>query len=339
MSCFTVAVPTLDPAKRVNYSFGLVLGVDEFRQDQAHHLEKVHRHHRHLHGFGTTWGLKVEVVGVDSPPQPEIAVTTGAAVSPSGHDICVPGRMCARLDPWLKNHTDELTNRGYGSPPFPLSLCLVLCYRECPTDIVPVPGEPCRDESDVMQPSRLTDDFELKLCAHDPMGSWPITSFPSGEIAGCPVHRARQLGEEEFGRFLRRLTVASSGAFALPEQLVTEVSKIVDVDALMAGTGPSDGPPLLIDANNAQAMMHVVIHAWLTTVLPALLAHDKADTCTGDQDRCVLLAEVSFTVSAGYRVEGGVGGITVDESRRPLLLPTQLLQEWLVGGGPVWSQP
>jgi len=153
------------------------------------------------------------------------------------------------------------------------------------------------------------------------------------------VHRARQLGEEEFGRFLRRLTVAGSGSFATAEQLAAEVLKIADAEALMAGQRPSEGDPLLVNGSDAQAMMHVVIHAWLTTVLPALLAYDNAATCAGDPDRCVLLAELSFNVSAGYRVEGGVAGVTLDETRRPLLLPTRLLQEWLVGGGPVWSVP
>jgi hypothetical protein len=190
----------------------------------------------------------------------------------------------------------------------------------------------------VMQPSRLTDDFELKLCAHDATESWPASSFPSSEdMACCPVHRARQLGEEELGRFFRRLRVATTGSFASAATLAAEVQKISDADALLAGGRPSDGPGLLIDASQVQAMLHVVMNTWLTSVLPSLMAHDNAATCAGDPDRCVLLAEVSFNVSAGYRVEGGAAGITLDESRRPLLLPTRLLQEWLVGGGPEWS--
>jgi hypothetical protein len=105
----------------------------------------------------------------------------------------------------------------------------------------------------------------------------------------------------------------------------------------MSGQHPGEGPKLRIRAGEAQAMLHVVTHSWLTSVVPALLAHDNAATCAGDPDRCVLLAELSLTVSAGYRVEGGLAGIIVDETRRPLLMPTRLLQEWLVGGGPDWS--
>ena len=32
------------------------------------------------------------------------------------------------------------------------------------------------------------------------------------------------------------------------------------------------------------------------------------------------LAEVAFTVSAAFRVENGIPGVTIDESARPLLL-------------------
>jgi hypothetical protein len=331
MTCFTVAVPTLDPAKRVNYTFGLVLGVDEFRQDQLHHLEKLHRHQRNLHGFGTVWGLKVDITSVGAPPEPEVGVAPGAAVSPSGHDICVPSRMCARLDTWLNSHKADLTARGFGAPPFPLDLCVIVCYRECATDIVPVPGEPCRSETDVMQPSRLADDFELKLCIHDS----PITSPPTtGDLCECPVHRVRELGEQEFGRFLRRLVVnGSQGFYPGADQLAAEVRKINDVAALQAGTQPSKGPALFIRPAEVQAMLHAVLNTWLTEVVPALLAADDAASCTGDADRCVLLAQLSFVVTADYRVQGGAAGVTVDETPRPLLLPTRLLQEWVIGGG------
>jgi hypothetical protein len=265
----------------------------------------------------------------------------GGAVSPSGHDICVPSRMCARLDAWLQSHADELTARGYGPPPFPLDLCVVLCYRECATDIVPIPGEPCRDENDVMQPSRITDDFELRLCVHDLVSSFPTSlplTSPPAAGCGCPVHRLRALGEEEFGRFLRRLSVdGTAGTYPTAAQLAAEVLKINDPPALLAAMQPSAGPALAIQPADVQAMLHAVLTAWLTEVLPALLAADQTASCDGDPDCCVLLAELSFTVTTGYRVQGGVAGVTVDESHRPLLLSTRVLQEWVVGGGPDWS--
>ena len=64
MSEFTTACPdaaALDPLKRVCYSTGLVLGVDEFRQEQEYFLAKDRLHQRALHGYGTVCGLKVSI--------------------------------------------------------------------------------------------------------------------------------------------------------------------------------------------------------------------------------------------------------------------------------------
>jgi hypothetical protein len=343
MGCFTTPTPVFDPGKRVNYTLGLVLGVDEMAQDQAHHLGNFHAHQGGLHGFGTQWGLAVSVGTGGSPPQPEVVVEAGKAVSPSGHSICVPRRMCAKLDDWLNTNRDRLAN-AFGPPPFPMTLCVVLCYRECATDIVPVPGEPCRNEADVMQPSRIADAFELRLCVHSPAGSFPgsfPTSFPTSfpgppGFCSCPVHNARSLGEAELARLLRRLQIGAPGVVATEAQIITAALAIGgDIPALLAGAHPGDGPDLIVDPLFADSMQRLALRTWLTRVLPGLLAADKANDCGDDPEKCVQLAEVSFTVSAANRVENGVPGVTVDETARPLLLSTAMLQQWLLGGGPV----
>ena len=89
----------LDPFKRVNYTMGLVLGVDEFTQEQTYLLERDRLHNRALHGYGTVHGLQVTV-----PPEaaePMVMVTAGMAVDPQGQHICVPADQCARLNDWL----------------------------------------------------------------------------------------------------------------------------------------------------------------------------------------------------------------------------------------------
>ena len=54
MSCISTSCQqslTLDPHKRVCYSQGLVLGVDEFVQEELYFLEQHRRHARGLHGY------------------------------------------------------------------------------------------------------------------------------------------------------------------------------------------------------------------------------------------------------------------------------------------------
>ena len=56
----SLALEQADFRKRVNYTFGLVLGADEFIQEQSYFLAKHRRHNQWLHGYGTVDGLKVD---------------------------------------------------------------------------------------------------------------------------------------------------------------------------------------------------------------------------------------------------------------------------------------
>ncbi|MDH3303446.1 MAG: hypothetical protein OES24_23325, partial [Acidimicrobiia bacterium] len=63
-----------------------------------------------------------------------------------------------------------------GSIPDGLSIYVVLCYRECETDTVPIPSEDCRTDEESMAGSRIADSFELRLALQPPQ--------PAGEVAG-----------------------------------------------------------------------------------------------------------------------------------------------------------
>jgi hypothetical protein len=331
-------VHKLDPSKRVNYSFGLVLGVDEFLQEQTHLLEKHRRHNRMLHGFGTVCGLKVTVPAGVTPP--EIRVAGGLAVSPGGFDICVPNVMCARVNDWLAANAQQLRDR-FGDPPQTIGVCVVLCYRECATDVVPVPGEPCRTDEEAMAASRLADSFELKLCIPEdlspPIESPPIGSPPFGSqshLCLCPPPSARKTGEYELGQLLRRITIDAGGTpFSTATELEDAVKSIL---ALEAGGMPSPPlGPLSIDPLVASEMLGLIARVWSTEVLPELVLRDHETWCGPACGKCVLLADLQIQVAANNTVAGGPAGITVDETRRPILLATSLMQEWLLSTGPV----
>jgi hypothetical protein len=72
----------LVPNKRVHYSFGMVLGVDEFRQEQEHFEWKHAIGNLLLHGSGTVSGLHVYAVPLADDV--EIRVTPGYAISQTG---------------------------------------------------------------------------------------------------------------------------------------------------------------------------------------------------------------------------------------------------------------
>ena len=338
---FTTAAGALrvDPSKRVNYTLGLVLGVDEFQQDQAWHAAGRRTHNRLLHGYGTVWGLRVTPPGEDES-DPEVRVTEGVAVDPCGREICVPATMCVKLNDWLTRHRPVL-ERFFTPGGDPLPLQVLLCHRECPDDVVPVPGEPCRSQDDAMQPSRIRESFELRLALRD-VAPW---ESPPGDATGLTVWRAH-LAEEEavraFGQLLARVGTTTDPALgAQGREILLEAVRALAAAADPGPfelTSPPAGQAILLAADDAQDVLREALGVWVTEVRPRVralqgTAHPSGNGngtgcgcgCAGDCDECVPLAAVDLVVSPAWRA----GTVTVDDRARPYLLHTRLLQEWL----------
>lgn len=333
----SVAVP--DVSKRVNYSYGMVLGVDEFLQEQAYFLNKHRLQSRLLHGYGTVSGLAVTVSGT------QVRVASGIAINPSGQEICVNWEMCADINKWLSDNRADLDRVWPGHlDSQPISLALVLCYRECETDAVPVPGEPCRTQDDVMKASRIADSFELKLCVNlrpsQTPGSLPAESLPSGSPPAVKVclYRPSQLEEfavRGFGALLERLQVVPDAAsFLTAAAFANEIRKLpglASADDQAAGLQVATGPttPLYVRPGEIQNILETGFRVWVTEVRPKVLAGDAAAPCQPPHEDCVLLAELDFSATSSWTVSGAV---TVNETFRPYLLHTRLLQEYLLRG-------
>jgi len=160
-----------DPAKHVNYVRGMVLEVDEFKQEFAYHSGRDRWLAREVIGYGTLRGL---ALGWEKDPtgklQARVLVKSGVALSPCGQLICVSSDQCADINQWLAARTDEISGKfAAGASSGEIILHVSLAYSDCPTDDAPVPGEPCRSEQDLMQPSRITDSFQLELSYDAPL--------------------------------------------------------------------------------------------------------------------------------------------------------------------------
>jgi len=317
----------LDPKKRVKYSMGLVLGVEEFEQEQYYLMERDRLHQRALHGYGTVSGLKVSLT--DDSGDIDVTVSPGIAVNPRGDTVCVPDNQCASLADWLADNTTEIdTQMAELEGDAPLPLYITLCYKECPTDDVPIPGAPCQSKENVVAPSRISDYFELS-----------ITTTPPEQLEEQYVRC--------FGKFLRRIEISKYAPNPLDEdQLVNELK------TLFTGMGsppecplddvgsPPDIEKYYISPDNAAGILEAVFRAWVTDVRPTLL--EQSGVCgpySGNNKTsglCVLLAQldVNVTKSGGtWQVDGDIADIGIIEDRRPVLLHTRLLQEWLLFSG------
>jgi hypothetical protein len=338
MCCdFKTAAPEtapLDPHKRVRHFAGLVLGPEEFQQDQLYFMERDRLHQRALHGYGTVLGLGVRVRD-NASGRPEVLVDPGLAVTPRGESVCVPLAQCADLDGWLNAHAGELGGGGggtssppgsppVGSPPSQLTLWVVLCARECETDLVPVLGDPCRTAEDATAASRIKDDFELKL----------LTS-PPGHLEETAVR--------VLGQLLRAIEVTDvGGPFLTPDDLAALVRRLAPMgsppaiptlaDVLAMGSPPLFSPPvtLLLHPADAEAAFMAAWHEWVTFVRPSIAidtAGQPAAGCANGGERCVLLARLEFGVTGASPALQVDGPVQLNDVDRPWLLHTRLVQE------------
>ena len=313
------ASASADPTKRVNYTYGMVLGVDDFVQEQTYHNARGEWLARDLVGYGTVNGLAVSV-GKTAQNETEVVVTAGAALSPRGQLIRVAPTQCANLSQWLAADANRSDVRDkVGSPPSrPARLYVVLCYRACETDRVPIPGEPCRSEESATAASRLADDFRLELRLAPPS----------------------QLEEDALRDFV--MWLEQHVQFTDEPGSFTDIKTFRDTlkNAAHPVTSPPSSPPdfmhdsppgvMRVHASDACVFLREAFRLWVTELRPRW--RPVFGTGQGhEEEECLLLAELRAPLTpAGLLDE--TKKIDVNEERRPFVVHLRMLQEWLLCG-------
>ncbi|HEY3301929.1 MAG TPA: hypothetical protein VGL70_00185 [Candidatus Binatia bacterium] len=338
MSTFTtrVATPTAapDPTRHVNYNLGMVLGADDFNQEFAYLAGHDQWMARDLVGYGTVSGLRVSIESDGKGPR--VMVEPGVALSPQGQLIRVPSAQCAYLNDWLKLDTTKkkLLTR-LASPPSTVKAYVVLWYRECPSEKVPIPGEPCRSEDDIMLPSRLVDDFRLELML-DPPG------------------QREEDAVRDFVAWLRQIEVSDTSPGTSLQVFLDTLRSAAHLLTSPPAPGPAPladymfGSPLaslVINSAKLYDYLNAAFRLWVTELRPKWRpdffagAHgcsSNGDGPTVPIEQCLLLAEVDVPAivpggGADWQVEHP-DLIRVAEERRPIVVHLRMLQETLLGG-------
>jgi hypothetical protein len=125
--------------KRRNYAYGLLLGVEEFQEEQGYFLDRMRLHNRELHGYGTVSGLEVSI---PEDTAESIVINAGVAIDRIGNEIILPSAVQCPL------------------PKEGEILYLVLHWAERETDPVPTPGG--ETEGNQLVPSRVEEYAVLK---------------------------------------------------------------------------------------------------------------------------------------------------------------------------------
>ncbi|MFN7803711.1 MAG: hypothetical protein ACK5TO_06845, partial [Planctomycetaceae bacterium] len=268
----------------------------------------------------------------------QIEVGPGTAVVPSGRRVVVSATQCARLNDWLRRELPALQTLLTAQSPTPgatpavdplkgtVTVAVVLSHVDCPTDRVPLPGEPCRTEEEALAPSRIQDHFRLAL----------------------RLQRPDQREEEALRalvNWVAGIPISDTASSATEEQLCGELRKAAK--NWPSGQSPSfslDAPPtgLSISTAQAPALLRSLFRVWTIELRPRCRPKglEAWCGCGGNQVSAdatgvgldeVLLAELVLDLSVGGNPATVVcQKVTVDESRRPFLLHTRFLQEWLL---------
>jgi competence ComEA-like helix-hairpin-helix protein len=319
MSPFTpiTATPEIqapDPTKHVNFSQGMVLGVDDFNQEFAYLSDRTQWLARDLLGYGTVCGLEVSPI-TEGSLAPGVRVDPGVALNPRGQFIKVDTAQCAALTDWLNMESikaDIVDNHRISDDK--VTLYVVLCYRDCLTDNVPIPGEPCRAETgmedSLLKPSRIQDDYRL-------------------EFTFQPPDQTEEDYLRDFVGWLRQVSVTETGSSL--DDFAAAIREAIDPEGFMRTPIP---PDITIPRAGQREYLRLAFRIWTTEVRPLRRGTD-ADCVTPTLEDCIQLAKLEVPLSGdaatGWTVDGS--GVVLDQNQSPYLLHLRFMQEWLLGGG------
>lgn len=315
----SVEAHAFDETKHVNFTLGMILGIDDFNQEFAYLTGRDRSLARGAVGYGTLSGLQVAVED-DLAKGPRVSVTRGSALLPTGQLVCVCPGQCAQIDDWLASATDDVGKRVASGA---VTFHVVLCYRDCPTDPVPLPGEPCRDETSLTVPSRLADSFRLELRLD-------------------PPNQIEENAVRAFVQWLRKIPVGGTPLATIADLQKAARDSVQTLDD--GGIAFADPPAALhLDPAAAGDSLRALLRTWTTELRPHVhaLASGRGGCCSGHGkedvpvDECLLLATLKAPVvqaSGKWRMNGTASSVTVDESQRPYLLHARMLQELGIRG-------
>lgn len=303
-----------DPHRHVNFTTGMVLGVDDYSQEFAYHSGRDKWIVRDFLGYGTVSGLAVSLED-DGDTGPRVRVTAGSAAAPSGQLICVGRDQCGSLNPWMaQSEIGKKLGRilGEGATKGSLTLFLTLCYLDCPVAPVPIPGEPCRSDENLMEPSRIADDYCLDFCFDPPPMSETAAIQMLTAFAETPsILPSHPNSPDDFAKAARMAEAQLLLAFGLADP--AKPAEAEDLRTIQLHT-------------TMQARFGIAVkRIWVTRIRPFVCAQRCGSEAIPAND-CVLLGRLTVPVIRPGASWVVAGKVELDEGDRPLLLSASASQ-------------
>jgi hypothetical protein len=187
------------PVDRVFYTTGVLLGAEDFSDEQSYHRGRLARALAYLFGSGIVAGLRVRVEPAQEGVQEEtVVVEPGLAIDRLGRIIEVPRPACLKLDLWynqqpvddLKQALHPRTPPVAGDPYNGVVADLFINFEVCERGKTPAFAAGPFDAIDAVQPSRLRDAYRLELVTRKdtaPIPPLPENIWPERLAAPVPA--------------------------------------------------------------------------------------------------------------------------------------------------------
>lgn len=329
-SAFTPAPDAaLDPLQRVNYTFGMVLGVDDFRQEHAYLAARDERALRETLGYGVITGL-----GVSAPKPPsasdgqQVRVAPGLALMPDGHLVGVAAEQCANLQTWL-----DAEKARDATTATKTTVYVLLRFAENSGSPVPIPGEPCRDESELSADARIADGFALDFSwtppdASEDLALRAVVAWIRGIKIRTTVPAAQTLASFQ-AQVEAGLKEAITTAWGDPHAPTPAMPAAATPPLPTPSKVSLPAPPkeLQIPRADVAAYYAAAFEVWTRLMRTGFMAHH------GPVPAAEPLAERALLLAAIDAKAGADGTRAVRMLGRPQLLHLRLLQEWLLRDG------
>lgn len=180
--------------ERVKYFPRQLLNADDMKADQDYFRNKLRRHNRYLHGWGSVCGLEIVSAATEELPW-RVIISEGYALGPCGNEIyfpeavfldlasCGPGAMTDPCDPGFLRMPGSATGE---------QVFVAIKYAECLAKPVRTMPTGCGCEEDACEYSRIRDSFQIECLtelppSHEPLPGPMLCELVEGkQLPACP---------------------------------------------------------------------------------------------------------------------------------------------------------
>lgn len=148
---------------RNHYFTGKLMVERDFTDEQRYFLERLRLHNQRLHGEGVACGLRVRQHDNPACQDRYVILEPGSAIDCCGHDILVVDDDTIDLSafPAVQALRDKPDDKDH-------VLQVAICYRECPTEEIPVLYDECGCDDSQCAPNRILESYAIDVKVDPP---------------------------------------------------------------------------------------------------------------------------------------------------------------------------